>query len=141
MKPDLFIVAGFPLIFPKVLLKATKFGAINLHSGPLPEYRGGSPLNWQIINNEKKIGITAIRMNHKIDQGDILIKKNFILRKNMYIKDVHKVANQYFIGMFPKVINDLINNKKLKKQNKKKSKYFSQRKPENGLINWKKMDY
>ena len=43
----------------------------------------------------------------------------------MYIKDVHKVANQYFIGMFPKVINDLINNKKLKKQNKKKNQNIS----------------
>ena len=140
MKADLSIVAGFPLIFPKDLIKATKFGAINLHSGPLPEYRGGSPLNWQIINNEKNIGITAIKMNHKIDQGDILSKKNFILKKNMYIKDVHNIANRYFIRMFPSVINDLIKNKNLKKQNKKKSRYFSQRKPENGLIKWKKMN-
>ena len=53
-KFDLLISAGFPHLFKKNYLKISKFGIINLHGGKLPKYRGGSPLNWQIINNEKK---------------------------------------------------------------------------------------
>ena len=60
-KYDVFVVAGFPHIFNQETLNLPKFGSINLHAGPLPKYRGGSPLNWQIINNEKKIGISIIK--------------------------------------------------------------------------------
>ena len=49
-KPDVIIVAGFPQIFGTNILHIPKNGAINLHGGPLPQYRGGSPLNWQIIS-------------------------------------------------------------------------------------------
>ena len=51
-KYDVFVVAGFPHIFNQETLNLPKFGSINLHAGPLPKYRGGSPLNWQIINHE-----------------------------------------------------------------------------------------
>ena len=57
MKPHVSIVAGFSQIFKKSLIDLPTFGTINLHAGPLPKYRGGSPLNWQIINGEKYIGI------------------------------------------------------------------------------------
>ena len=49
---------------------------INLHGGPLPAYRGGSPLNWQIINQEKEIGISIIKIDEGIDTGDIIEEKN-----------------------------------------------------------------
>ena len=51
---DVFILAGFPYIFSPKLISLPKFGIINLHGGKLPKYRGGSPLSWQIINDEKK---------------------------------------------------------------------------------------
>ena len=41
--------------FQKKLLSIPKIGSINLHAGKLPKYRGGSPLNWQLINREKKL--------------------------------------------------------------------------------------
>ena len=45
---------------------------INLHGGPLPSYRGGSPLNWQIINMKNSIGISIIKVDKGIDTGPIL---------------------------------------------------------------------
>ena len=65
----------FPYIFNKELLDTPKHGSINLHGGRLPKYRGGSPLNWQIINNEKYIGISIIQMDEGIDTGPILLEK------------------------------------------------------------------
>ena len=78
---DVFIIAGFPHILKQSIIDIPKFGCINLHAGPLPKYRGGSPLNWQIIKNEKKLGIYIIKLNVKIDDGKILIKKFFLLKK------------------------------------------------------------
>ena len=46
---DMIIAAGFPHLFNKEYLNLNKNGIINLHAGSLPKYRGGSPLNWQII--------------------------------------------------------------------------------------------
>ena len=54
LNDDLFIIAGYPQIFSKKIYSIPKKMTINLHAGPIPQYRGGSPLNWQIINQEKK---------------------------------------------------------------------------------------
>ena len=74
LNPYLSIVAGFSQIFSKKLILLPQYGTINLHAGPLPKYRGGSPLNWQIINGEKNIGISIIQMDENIDTGTILNK-------------------------------------------------------------------
>ena len=53
---DLCILGGWSkLIKPEDLAKP-RFGFINCHAGRLPEYRGSSPLNWSILNNEKNLG-------------------------------------------------------------------------------------
>ena len=53
-KSDINIICGFPYIFHEKIINLNKFGTLNCHAGKLPHYRGGSPLNWQMINGEKK---------------------------------------------------------------------------------------
>jgi methionyl-tRNA formyltransferase len=48
--------------------------AINIHGSLLPKYRGAAPINWAIINGEAETGITLIRMNAKMDAGEIILK-------------------------------------------------------------------
>jgi methionyl-tRNA formyltransferase len=124
-KYDVFVVAGFPHIFNQETLNLPKFGSINLHAGPLPKYRGGSPLNWQIINNEKKIGISIIKLNKKIDGGKILIKKYFDLGKNQNILNAHKKVNILFKKNIFDSIHNLLNKIYIKKIGKEN--YFRQR--------------
>ena len=139
IKADIFLVCGFPLIFPKEMFDLSKYGIINCHSGVLPKYRGGSPLNWQIINNEKKFGISIIKMNRYIDRGNILFEKKFKLRKTYNINDLHRISNKHFSNNIPKSINLLCRGNKGKKQKEKYSNYFRQRKATDSLINWKRM--
>ena len=61
---------------------------INLHGESYLNIEGGSPLNWQIINGEKKIGISCIKANSKFDQGNIINSKNFKL-KNLKQLEMH----------------------------------------------------
>ena len=134
---DINIVAGFPYIFNNKMINSAKFGTLNLHAGRLPKYRGGSPLNWQIINNEKKIGISIIKINRKIDDGKLIAKSNFRISHNDNITDITKKAENEFLRIIEKGIKNLVNKKFLRKFGK--SSYYRQRKDSDSEIIFKRM--
>ena len=137
-KIDINIFCGFPYIIKNDYLNLPKFGSLNLHAGKLPKYRGGSPLNWQIINGEKNIGLSVIKMKKGIDTGNIVSEKIFKLSKKDNIKSVHEKSNNLFPAMTYRSIIKLFNRDRLKKQNNKKASYFKQRNFEDGIIDWNK---
>jgi methionyl-tRNA formyltransferase len=73
---------SYDQIFKEKILSYFGNNIINCHAGLLPSYRGRNVLNWVIINGEKKFGITVHVINQKIDQGDILNQKKYIIKKN-----------------------------------------------------------
>ena len=131
---DLFISAGFSSIFKKKILNLPKYGVINLHAGPVPKYRGGSPLNWQLINNEKKITVSVLKMNEGIDTGPIIEVKKFPIKKNYDIKKIHLIVNNIFPSLVLKSINKIEKNEKFKLQPKNINSYWQQRNEEDGKI-------
>jgi len=72
---DIFVVISFGQILKKEVLSVPKLYAVNVHGSLLPKYRGAAPTNWAIINGEKTTGVTVIRMNERMDEGDIILKK------------------------------------------------------------------
>ena len=134
---DLNIFCGFPYIIKNNYFNLAKLGSLNLHAGKLPQYRGGSPLNWQIINGEKKISISVIKMSKGIDTGDIVKETSFKLLEKDDIKSVHKKCNDLFPKLTYLSIIKILKKKKLKKQKKTKIKYYKQRSFDDGRINWK----
>ena len=75
IKPDLFVLSGYNPILKKEILAIPSKGSINLHGGRLPQYRGGSPINWQIINGEKQGACSILFVDEGIDTGDLLIEE------------------------------------------------------------------
>jgi len=71
----LFIVASYGKIIPKVILDLPSLGTLNVHPSLLPNYRGASPIQNQIINNEKNVGTTIMLMDEEMDHGDIIKQK------------------------------------------------------------------
>ena len=132
---DLIIAAGFPHLFNREYLKLSAYGIINLHAGKLPKYRGGSPLSWQIINNEKKIGLSIIKVDEKIDHGPIICKTSFTNLNTDDIYKVQKKANKLFLNLTLNAIKIIEKNNKIKKQDFSNS-YFKQRKDKDGKINF-----
>lgn len=135
----LLITAGWPLIFPRGLFLSSLNGTINLHAGRVPKYRGGSPLNWQIINNEKKIGISVLKMTTKLDAGPIYTSKTFDLKKKYDILSVHRKVNKFFPKMVLETLKKIKKNTKPKKQNNKNIFVCRQRHDVDGLIAWSSM--
>lgn len=139
--PYLSIVAGFSQIFNNKLIDLPQKGTVNLHAGPLPEYRGGSPLNWQIIEGKSKIGISLIKMNEGIDTGEVIEIKYFSLSKSQNIGDAHSIANKFFPSLVLNFLGKLNKNSvKLIKQKTRNAKYWHQRQDRDGLIRWDKMN-
>jgi methionyl-tRNA formyltransferase len=139
--PNLIILCGYSNnIIKKQLLHYPKNGVINLHASPLPFYRGGSPLNWMIINNLKKIGISIIKADEGIDTGDILDQKFFKLSRKKDINSLIKKVNSYYPSLLVNVLKKMSQNKLIKKsQNGRKFSFYPKRKPQDGLIDFKQM--
>jgi methionyl-tRNA formyltransferase len=72
LNPDILVVASFGLLIPRWFLDIPKIGAINIHPSLLPKYRGPSPIQWAILNGDSETGITVMKMNERMDAGDIL---------------------------------------------------------------------
>ena len=70
---DLFVVVAFRML-PECVWKKPKLGTINLHGSLLPKYRGAAPINWALINGEKKTGVTTFFINEEIDTGKMILQ-------------------------------------------------------------------
>ena len=79
---DLILVLGWYYIIPKLIREKLKHGAWGIHASLLPNYAGGAPLNWAIINGEKKTGVTLFRLSDGVDDGDIISQKSFHILLN-----------------------------------------------------------
>lgn len=73
LNPDVIVVVAYGRILPENILHIPRFGCVNVHSSILPAYRGAAPINWAIINGEKKTGVTTMIMDSGLDTGPILL--------------------------------------------------------------------
>lgn len=79
LSAELFIVVAFGQILKKRILDIPGLYSLNLHGSLLPKYRGGAPTNWAIINGDRTSGVTIIRMDEGMDEGDMIAKREITL--------------------------------------------------------------
>ena len=82
LKPDIICVVAYGMILPKEILDVPKFGAINVHPSLLPKYRGSSPIQYAIINGDKKTGVTIMHLDMKMDAGDIILQEEVEIKED-----------------------------------------------------------
>lgn len=76
LNADVFVTAAYGQILSKDILEASKFGVFNVHGSLLPKYRGAAPIQWAIINGEKTTGITILKSDVGMDDGNIILSKS-----------------------------------------------------------------
>jgi hypothetical protein len=99
LEPDI-IISCQDQIFYEELLSVPKIACINCHPGKLPDYRGGWPIFWAMMHDEKTIGVTVHTMTRKIDMGAIICQKEFVTSKDRSFFDNSALAHE----LFPDVI-------------------------------------
>jgi len=75
LAPDCIVIIAYGQIIPARLLPIPKLGWINLHASLLPKYRGAAPINWAIVNDETRTGVTTMRIDAGMDTGEMLLQR------------------------------------------------------------------
>ena len=75
INPDVICVVAYGKIIPKAILDIPKYGCINVHGSLLPQYRGAAPIQWSVLNGDKKTGVTTMYMDESMDTGDMIFKE------------------------------------------------------------------
>ncbi len=74
-QPEICVLVAFGQIISPEALAVPKFGFVNIHPSLLPKYRGASPVQSVILNNEKITGVTIMKLDEKMDHGPILAQQ------------------------------------------------------------------
>lgn len=72
---DLFLVASYGKIIPKEIFEIPIHKTLNIHPSLLPKYRGASPIQSQILEDAKEIGVTIMQIEETMDTGEIIAQK------------------------------------------------------------------
>ncbi len=137
LSPDLIVLISYGKILPSSVLNLPKIASINVHPSLLPKYRGPAPIEWALINGETKTGITVIKMDEKIDTGEIIIQKEVEI---LPFENAFNLKNKLSY-LAPEILIESI--KILEKggptyPQKGEISYAPKLKKEDGLINWSK---
>jgi methionyl-tRNA formyltransferase len=128
-KYDLIFFIGWSWIVPKDIVSNNY--CICIHPSPLPKYRGGSPLQHQIIAGESNSAVTFFKMTDKIDAGPVILQCEFSLEGDL-IDIFERISNTTVLGL--KKILEIYPNLALFEQDESVSTYFNRRTPDESEI-------
>jgi methionyl-tRNA formyltransferase len=134
-KPDAFLVVGWYHMVPRNWRDLAP--AYGLHASMLPDYSGGSPLVWAMINGESKTGITLFQMDDGVDSGPIAGQRGEPVYLNDTIATLYARIEDRGLDLLKEVLPRLANGTvKLQAQDESRRRIFRQRAPEDGWISW-----
>lgn len=138
LSPDMIFSFYYRRMLAEKILDLPPLGAYNLHGSYLPAYRGRCPVNWVLVNGEKKTGVTLHHMVKKADAGDIVGQQVVPIETTdtaftLYRKLCHAAGDllDEFLplmkaGKAPRIPQDIT-----------QGSYYGGRKPEDGRIDWR----
>lgn len=141
LNADFHIVAQYGQIIPLKFLESARFGAVNVHGSLLPKYRGASPVQAALLNNDGETGVSLILMDEKMDHGDILAMQSIKIENSdnttSLLDKLAIIGGYLLIKTLPDFAAGTL---KATPQNHKKATFCGLIKKEDGLIDWEKMN-
>ena len=72
LQADIFVTAAFGQILSQEIIDIPRLGIVNVHGSLLPAYRGAAPIQYALLNGDKQTGVTIMKTNIGIDDGDMI---------------------------------------------------------------------
>lgn len=136
LNANLQIVVAFRML-PKKVWQMPKLGTFNLHASLLPDYRGAAPINWAIINGEKKSGVTTFFIDEKIDTGEIILQSQIMINPSENAGSLHDKLMKLGTKLVIKTIKQIeFCSVKTHAQSTEKTKTAHKLNKDNCKINW-----
>ena len=138
VQPDAVVIIAYGQIVPKALLEIPRLGWINLHASLLPKYRGAAPINWAIIQGERRSGITTMQVDEGMDTGGVLMQQPMEIGRD---ETAPELATRMAEAGAPLVMSTLIALNRGAIVPREQNPYGASRAPilkkQHGLIDWR----
>jgi len=137
LEADLFVIVAYGQILSQKILDIPKIMPINIHASLLPRYRGAAPINWAIINGDKKTGVSIIYVSLKMDSGPVIAQKEIKIEEKDTAVSLEEKLSQAGAQLFMETL-EIIDKRdyRLVEQNEDEVVYAPKMKKEIGLIDW-----
>ena len=137
LSANLIVVVAYGKIIPKDFLNIPKFGFINIHASLLPRWRGAAPIQRAIMNGDKKIGVSIMKIEEKLDSGPVLASREFELDKTENHGEVEKKLSLEGADLLIECLNSIENeSSKFIKQDDSQASYAKKIEKSETKINW-----
>ena len=137
LKADLAIVVAYGQIIPKNFLTLTKKGFINIHGSVLPKYRGAAPIQRSIMNLDKDVGISIMKITEELDSGPV---SNIYKIKLDHNNNAEEISEKLSLLAAEKILDNIDNiledKAKFIEQDHSKATYAKKIQKTEGEINW-----
>lgn len=111
IKLDLFLVMDFGFFLPNWLINLPKHKTLNIHPSLLPNWRGSSPGQFVLLFGQKESAISLMRVNEKMDQGDIIKQLKFKIEQNYNQANYYNLAFSLIKKELIPLLDDYIHNR------------------------------
>jgi methionyl-tRNA formyltransferase len=134
---DLFVVIAFGQILRKEALAVPKRYSVNLHGSLLPKYRGAAPTNWTILNGDAAGGVTIIKMNERMDEGDVISARETPLGPGETNITLNERLSELGAGLLMETLALIETGaERFIRQDASQASYAPKLRKEDGLIDW-----
>ena len=135
IKSDVLFILGHTKILDQNILNKNKLNLV-VHESNLPNGRGFSPIQWQLLDGKKKITVCLIEAKKKFDSGDIILRSKIIFNGTELYEEIRLKQAKVTIELIKKFAANYPNFKRIKQ--KGKATYFSRRLLKDSELNIKK---
>jgi methionyl-tRNA formyltransferase len=123
---DFLVVSAYGKILPEWMLDAPNIAPINIHFSLLPKYRGASPIQASILNNDNETGISIMRMSKGMDEGPVYCSHEIKILKSDNKIDLENKLVSLCVKNLENDLHNILNNKlALEEQNNDEASYCS----------------
>ena len=137
--PEMIVVVAYGKILPKEILDLPEYGCVNVHASLLPMYRGAAPIQWAVLDGQKKTGVTSMLMDDGLDTGVMLMKAELEIGENETADELHDRLSELGAELIVKTVHEAAEGRLVReKQDDSKSCYASMLKKEMSKIDFGK---
>lgn len=108
---NLYIVASYGKIIPKQVIDLPEYKTLNIHPSLLPKYRGPSPLQEQILKDDKEVGVSVMLIDELVDHGPIVAQEQVILDEILGFNRLQELLAKKGSDLLCKILPDWIKGK------------------------------
>jgi methionyl-tRNA formyltransferase len=111
LQADLFVVAAYGKILPADIITLPKYKTLNVHGSLLPKYRGSSPIQFALWQNEPETGVSIMLMDEQVDHGAVLAQKKVTIDPDDNFITLSEKLSRVGAALLTPTINDYVQGK------------------------------